>query len=124
MEIQREEEVQNTFQSSIGSKKISDDGESYRLVIEEQKEMISYETLSRNLPTSIFNALCTLPLEKLASSCSIDEFSMRMAFQNSEAPPPLTSDQMMDNLRQYDEHEISSFPFPDDREIKRKRDLY
>lgn len=123
MEIQQEEKDQNTFQSSIGDKKISADGESYRLVIEEQREMISYETLRQNLPSSMFQALGQLPVEMLKSPCTIDEFSLRMAFQNSESTVPLTMEQMQNNLKEYDPCDISSFPFPDDREIKRKRDI-
>lgn len=123
MELQQDQEVENTFQSVIGDKKISEDGESYRMVIEEQKEMLSYESLRQHLPESIFNSLCTLPLEKLHSPCAIDEFSMRMAFQNSGAVPPLTSEQMQTNLDEYDPSDITTFPFPNDREIKRKRDI-
>lgn len=98
MEVDEPQPSGNTFSDSLGKKKISEDGESYRMVVDEQREYLSYETLKQHLPSSIYEAVCLVPRDKIQDPCFIDEYSLRMAFQNAERQIPTAND-MYSNLQ-------------------------
>ena len=114
MEVDEPSSSGNTFSELLGKKKISSDGESYRMVVDEQREFLSYEVLKQNLPSSIYEAICLVPFDKIQDPCFIDEYSLRMAFQNSEQEIP-TANEMYSNLSGM-EHVDS-----DNQDVKRKR---
>lgn len=76
-----------SFYGEAGTLHLSDDHSSFRLELEDQYELIDFETLKMFLPTENYEALCKMNLNRVTNDCKREEQLLRESFQNGGEIP-------------------------------------
>jgi len=83
MEVVNSDNDSNTFQLHVGVKKISPDGESFRVIEKETYEEISFDVLKNFLPDGMYKSIRNTQYASMdAEECRQKEYELRMTFQN------------------------------------------
>lgn len=83
MEVENEATTTNTFQSHLGVKKISSDGQSFTVVEKERYEQISFDDLKKFLSPEMYKSIRSIPTQIINEDYTISEYDLRMAYHNS-----------------------------------------